>query len=133
MSRVLALFGDQSAIYQSYLGKVILPRPEAVRQKTETPGIRILPAPAPGHRLLLDTDIDLPVSRSADLHRRNIEYCEMTSGQNALRPGLLFTVHRVLVFVGGGANNHNLLQEGCPFIMRLRQFDFVNAVGYEPR
>jgi hypothetical protein len=27
----------------------------------------------------------------------------------------------VLLFVGGGANNHNLLQEGRPFIMRLRQ------------
>jgi hypothetical protein len=38
-----------------------------------------------------------------------------------LQPNILFTVHRVLLFVGGGANNHNLLQEGRPFIMRLRQ------------
>jgi hypothetical protein len=27
----------------------------------------------------------------------------------------------VLLFVGDDANNHNLLQEGRPFIMRLQQ------------
>jgi hypothetical protein len=28
---------------------------------------------------------------------------------------------RVLLFVGGAANDHNLLQEGRPFIMRLQK------------
>jgi hypothetical protein len=33
----------------------------------------------------------------------------------------------VLLFVGDDPNNHNLLQEGRPFIMRLRQLFFLSG------
>jgi len=69
MSRVLAPLGDQSAIYQNYLGEVIPQRPEGVRQKNRDAGI-----PHSISTCYSDTDMDLPVSRSADVHRRNIEY-----------------------------------------------------------
>jgi hypothetical protein len=35
----------------------------------------------------------------------------------------------VLLFVGDDANNHNLLQEGRPFIMRLQQL----TMSFTPR
>jgi len=81
------------------LGEVILQRPEAVRQKPRRRESAFY------QHLLRDTDIDLPISGSTDLHRRNIEYVEWPAVKTGYRllaaemPGLpvpVFHAHRIL-------------------------------------
>src|SRR6266566_4961862 len=65
MSRSLALCSDQSAVYRRDLGKVIVRRagmPLRRKPRRQESALYL--------HLLADSDIHLPVFRSADLHRR---------------------------------------------------------------
>src|SRR6266481_339990 len=50
------------------------------------------------------------------IHHRYADRCLMN-----VEPNILFTVHKGAPFPRWWCDNHNLLQEGRPFIMRLRQ------------
>src|SRR6266568_6003695 len=65
MSRSLALCSDQSAVYRSDLGKVIVRRagmPLRRKPRRQESALYL--------QLLVNSDIHLPIFRSADLHRR---------------------------------------------------------------
>ena len=87
MSRFLALCFDQSAVYRRDLGEVIVRRAEMPlgRKPRRQESALYL-------QLLVDSDIHLPVFRSADLHSGQLsqhrDYGEITGGQNVLWPDL---------------------------------------------